>query len=124
MNYFHADSSERVHTLLSTPLLPDIIPLSSPSFFIFWVEMTGAREEGKGGDRLDGGREERRRQDERGGEMNKSEARTNPEKKERGEERMYFYVREKKGGEEEIGQGQGEENGCRQHKKLRGGKEM
>lgn len=50
MNYFHADSSEGVHTRSPTAL-PNIIPLSAHLFIFFWrVEMTGAREEGKGGD--------------------------------------------------------------------------
>lgn len=57
MNYFHADSSEKVQplplTLVTSPLLP-------PLHFFFWLEMTGAEEEGKGGD---GRRREVRRGD-------------------------------------------------------------
>lgn len=35
MNYFNADSLERVHTLSLTSFLPDIIPLSSSAFLIW-----------------------------------------------------------------------------------------
>lgn len=59
MNYFHADSSEKVQPLpLTSPLLTS--PLLPPLHFFFWLEMTGAEEEGKGGD---GRRREVRRGD-------------------------------------------------------------